>query len=65
MITMRIAKFGVSSLHADTTFAIVWKRGVEKQKSGEIELNEFELDCELDEVMSKVSSFYSKDNITY
>lgn len=65
MISVRLAKFGLTSLHADTTFQIVWKRGPEKQCSHKIELNEFELDSDLEEVMSKVSSFYSKDTITY
>lgn len=30
-----------------------------------MELNEYEIDSEMEDVMSKVSSFYSKDNVTY
>jgi len=65
MITVRIARFGLESINEDTTFLIVWKRGPEKQNSSKVELNEFEVDADLEDVMSKVSSFYSKDHVTY
>lgn len=65
MITVRLARFGVSAMPVDTSFHVVWKRGPEKQSSNKLDLNEFEIDADMSDVMSKVSSFYSRDNVAF
>lgn len=65
MITVRLAKIGVKSLNQDIKLQVVWKRGPEKQSSNEVDLNEYEIDTEMNDVMSKVSSFYTKDQVTF
>lgn len=65
MITAALAKIGCSSLSNDIELCVVWKRGPESQKSQVYELNEIEHDTDMTDIFTKVSSFYSKDNITF
>jgi hypothetical protein len=58
-------KVGAAEIKKDVDIVVVWKRGPEQQQSQTIELNEYEIDADLTEVFTKVSSFYSKDNVTY
>ena len=44
---------------------VEWKRGPESQQTRPVELNDIVPDHEMNDVFSKVSSFYSKNNGKY
>ena len=44
---------------------VVWKRGPQLDKSQEVELNEFEPDHDMKDIFTKVSSFYTRDTVTW
>jgi hypothetical protein len=65
LITVRIARIGLNELEKDTTFKVLWARGPESHTSSNVDLNEFEIDADMQDVMTKQSSFYTKDHVTY
>lgn len=49
----------------DCLLVVEWKRGPESQQTNPIELNDLIPDNDMDDELSKVSSFYTKDGSKY
>jgi len=64
-IDVKMVRLGGSSIDEDICLRVTWKRGPETQLSADYDLNEFEVDAEMNDSFTKVSSFYSKDQVTY
>lgn len=64
-ISLRISRIS-GKVTEDIRLQIVWKRGVAMDNTtGNIELNEFEEDAEVNHTFNKVSGFYTRDEVKY
>lgn len=60
-IQLKIVRVSSVIVKRDLQLQLFWKRGPQQDKTNIFDLNELEVDATLNEVFSKVSSFYTKD----